>query len=84
LARARPLTVRQAETRRATPCFFGLYRAADEVEPYLAAAGVTLSVTPTTTTKDSPAVVAETSEVTITAGVSATADLETPDEIAAL
>jgi hypothetical protein len=77
------LTVRQAEDKARDTLFFGLYRAADEVEPYLAAAGVTLSVTPTTTTKDSPAVVAETSEVTITAGVSATADLETPDEIAA-
>jgi hypothetical protein len=76
------LTVRQAEDKARDTLFFGLYRAADEVEPYLAAAGVTLAVTPTATTEDSPAAIAETSEVTITAGVSATADVETPDQIA--
>ena len=70
------LTVRQAEDKAHDTLFFGLYRATAEIDPYLVAAGVTLSITPTATTKDSPAAVAETPEVTVTAGLSTTADLE--------
>jgi len=81
-SQGKTLTVRQAEDKERDTLFFGLYRATDEVEPYLAAAGVTLAVTPTATTEDGPAGLAETSEVTLTAGVSATADLEEPDQIA--
>jgi hypothetical protein len=87
------LTVRQAEDKERDTLFFGLYRATDEVEPYLVAAGVTLTVTPTmtptatptatptVTTQDSPAGLIGTSEVTITAGVSTTADVKATDHV---
>jgi hypothetical protein len=41
------LTVRAAEDKAQDTLFFGLYEEAEEVEPYLAASGVTLVITPT-------------------------------------
>jgi hypothetical protein len=41
------LTVRQSEDETADTLFFGLYKEAEEVEPYLASAQVTLLITPT-------------------------------------
>ncbi len=43
------LTVRQEEDEAHDTLFFGLYEQAEEVEPYLAAAEVTLLITPTQT-----------------------------------
>ncbi len=77
------LTVRQAEDKERDTLFFGLYRATDEVEPYLAAAGVTLAITPTAATEDSPAGITATFEVTVTAGVSTMTDLQALAHIAA-
>ncbi len=77
------LTVRQAEDTERDALFFGLYRAADEVEPYLAAAGVTLAITPTATTTGGQAGIAETSGVTVSAGLSTTAGTQGVDQIVA-
>lgn len=41
------LTLRDAEDEAQDTIFFGLYEAAEEVEPHLASAGVTLLITPT-------------------------------------
>jgi hypothetical protein len=41
------LTVRAQEDKASDTLFFGLYKEADEAEPYLAAAQVTLAITPT-------------------------------------
>ncbi|MBN1135435.1 MAG: hypothetical protein JXM73_02570, partial [Anaerolineae bacterium] len=83
------LTVRQAEDKEHDTLFFGLYRATAEVEPYLATAGVTLTITSTTTAEGAPIGIAETPEVTatvgestkvtVTVGISATAGGETTD-----
>jgi len=69
------LTVRQAEDKGRDTLFFGLYRTTGEVQPYLDAAGVTLAITPTVPAKDGPAAIVETPEVTVTAGLSTTAEL---------
>jgi len=44
---AKQLTVREADEASADTLFFGLYQEAEEVKPYLAAAQVTLWITPT-------------------------------------
>jgi hypothetical protein len=48
-AEGKALAVRAAEDKAQDTLFFGLYEQAEEVEPYLTAAGVTLVITPTQT-----------------------------------
>jgi hypothetical protein len=46
------LTVRNAEDEARDTLFLGLYQEAEEVEPYLATAGITLHITPTKSVED--------------------------------
>lgn len=88
------LTVRQEEDGDSDALFLGLYKETEEVEPYLAAAQVTLLITPTEITEEEPAAeptprptVAPsptvTGGVTTTLEVTPTAEVEAAPEVTA-
>ena len=81
VGQGKTLTVHLAEDKERDTLFFGLYQATGEVQPYLAAAGVTLTITPTATAEEGPGGIVETPEVTVAAGVSTTAGVTDVNEI---